>query len=351
MSSRDSEKFPNRLLVPRRYVNIGGARFICCLSSEITMVNSERSTAESAKLLRLATYASVATALILILAKLGAWAVTGSVSVLASLIDSLMDAGASLINLLAIRYSLAPPDAEHRFGHGKAESLAGLAQSAFIAGSAVFLIVEAVSRLLHPQPLVKIGVGIGVMVFAVAATLVLLSVQRYVIRRTGSTAIRADALHYASDLLTGVSVIVALVLAFVFGWTGLDSWFAIVIALYILYGSWQIGAEAFHVLLDRELPDEQRQRVKELALANARVIGVHDLRTRQSGRTSIIQLHLELDGDLTLAEAHRIADDVDAAIRREFPDSDVIIHQDPVSPSDQRNGSSSQKGNVGSGSA
>lgn len=288
--------------------------------------------AEIPRLLRLATYASVTTATMLIVAKLGAWMLTGSVSVLASLIDSLMDAGASLINLFAVRYSLAPPDAEHRFGHGKAESLAGLAQATFIAGSAVFLILESVDRLLHPQALAQLSIGIAVMGFAVLATLALLSVQRYVVRRTGSTAIRADALHYASDLLTGSATMLALVLALLFGWTGLDAWFAIGIAAYILYGAWGIGADAFQVLLDRELPAAQRQRIKELARAHPQVCNVRGLRTRQSGTAIILQMNLELDGALSLSDAHRIAEEVEAQILRAFPNADVTIHQDPVTP-------------------
>lgn len=281
-------------------------------------------------MLRLATYSSVTTASVLILVKIAAWALTGSVSVLASLIDSLMDAGASLINLFAVRYSLAPPDAEHRFGHGKAESLAGLAQATFISGSAAFLIVEAIGRLLHPRSLEQVGIGIGVMGFAIIVTLILLLIQRYVIRRTGSTAIRADALHYATDLLTGVSTIAALGLTLLFGWSDLDAWFAIGIAVYIVYGAWKIGYDSLQVLLDRELPDEQRQRIRKLALAHPEVLGVHDLRTRQSGRLSIIQLHLNMEGQLSLIEAHRIADEVEASIRHAFPDSDVIIHEDPL---------------------
>src|SRR5512147_956774 len=151
------------------------------------------------RLLRLATHASVATATLLITGKLVAWVMTGSVSVLASLVDSMMDVAASLINLFAVRYSLVPADSEHRFGHGKAESLAGLAQTTFIAGSAVFLILQAIDRLLHPRPLEDVGVGVGVMVFAILATVALLLFQRHVIRATGSTAIRADALHYTTD--------------------------------------------------------------------------------------------------------------------------------------------------------
>jgi len=284
---------------------------------------------DRARLLTLATTASVVTASGLIAVKLVAWLLTGSVSVLASLIDSLMDTAASLINFFAVRYSLVPADAEHRFGHGKAESLAGLAQAAFIGGSAVFLVMHALDRLLHPRPIVEMQIGIAVMVFAIVATLALLGIQRYVIRRTGSMAIRADSLHYLTDLLTNLSIIAALVLVS-FGWESSDSILAIGIAVYILYSAWQIAHEAFQLLMDRELPEEERQRMLQIARDHARTQGVHDLRTRQSGATKFVQLHLELDEGLSLKQAHSIADEVVEAICVAFPSANVIIHQDPV---------------------
>lgn len=285
---------------------------------------------ETARLLRIATYSSVLTASVLIGGKLVAWLMTSSVSVLASLVDSLMDVAASLINLFAVRYSLMPADKEHRFGHGKAESLAGLAQATFIAGSAAFLILHAIDRLMYPHPLEDIAVGIGVMIFAVISTLVLLLIQRHVIKKTGSTAIRADSLHYVTDLFTNLSIIAALALA-QFGWPGLDPIFAIGIALYILYSAWEIGHEAFQLLLDRELPDDIRNQIKSIAISHAGVHGIHDMRTRKSGQTEFIQLHLELDDDLPLVKSHKIADEVEMAIQKAFPMADIIIHQDPVS--------------------
>lgn len=286
--------------------------------------------ANAAGLLKLATAASVTTATTLIVVKFGAWFVTGSVSVLASLMDSLLDAVASLINLIAVRYSLTPADEEHRFGHGKAEFLAGLAQSAFIAGSAIFLVLISIDRLFHPQPIHRVGVGVGIMVFSIVATAVLLGIQHYVIRRTQSVAIRADALHYATDFLTNLGVIIALSLT-VFGWPRWDAVIALAIALYILYGAWTIGHEAFQLLLDRELSREVRKAIEAIALAHRAVVGVHELRTRQSGRTKFIQLHLELDGEMPLARAHAIGDEVEQEIRGAFPDAEVLIHHDPAS--------------------
>ena len=282
------------------------------------------------RLLRLATNASVATAAILIAGKLVAWAMTGSVSVLASLVDSMMDVAASLINLFAVRYALMPADHEHRFGHGKAESLAGLAQTTFIAGSAVFLILQAFDRLLHPRPLEDVGVGVGVMVFAILATLALLILQRHVIRVTGSTAIKADALHYTTDVLVNASIIIALLLSG-YAWPGIDALFGLGIAGYILYSAWHIGHEAFQLLMDRELPDEQRQRIRHTALAHRQVRGVHDLRTRRSGHDIFIQMHLVLDDELSLFDAHEIGDEVEASIREIHPEADILIHKDPHS--------------------
>ena len=282
------------------------------------------------RLLRMATYASVVSATLLIAGKLAAALMTGSVSVLASLVDSMMDVAASLINLLAVHYSLQPPDRDHRFGHGKAEPLAGLAQAAFIAGSAVFLILHALDRLLHPQPMTDALVGVGVLVFAMIATGLLLAFQHHVIRRTQSTAIRADALHYATDLLTNAATLLALGLAML-GWPLADPVFAIGIALYILYSAGHIAHEAVQLLMDHELPLEVHRQVKEIARGHPQVRGVHDVRTRRSGQTYFIQLHLMLDDRTPLVEAHQVADEVEAAIKAAFPNADVLIHEDPAS--------------------
>lgn len=285
------------------------------------------------RLLKLATYASVATALMLISAKAVAYWYTDSVSILASLIDSLMDAGASLINLLAVHYALAPPDKEHRYGHGKAESVAGLAQATFIAASGLYLIVQSVERLTNPQPIMALDIGLWVMGFSILATTMLMFLQHYVIRHTHSTAIRADALHYNSDLLANTAIIVALLLSQI-GWLGVDPLFALAIAAYVIYSSWQIGSEAFHDLLDHELPDEKRKQILQIAKSQTGVLGVHDLRTRLSGRTEYIQLHLELPDELPLIQAHKISDSVEKAIKKVFPAADVAIHQDPISTVD-----------------
>jgi len=284
---------------------------------------------QNAVLLKRATYASVGVAIILIAGKLTAWMMTGSLSVMASLVDSLMDLAASVINLVAVRWSLQPADEEHRYGHGKAESLAGLAQASFIAGSAFFLVVHAVERLRSPSPIHEAQSGVIMMIIALTITLALVIYQHYVIKKTNSTAIRADALHYATDILTNLGTIAALVLAG-YGWPMLDPIIAILIACYIFYSACKIGYEAGQMLMDHELPLEIREQIMHIANAPSQVKGVHDIRTRQSGQTMMIQLHLELEDQVPLIRAHGIAKAVEKEILRSWPEADVIIHQDPV---------------------
>ena len=277
-----------------------------------------------------ASYGSVFVAFLLIAAKLVAWYLTDSASMLGSLLDSVMDSMASLINMLAVRYSIRPADEDHRFGHGKAESLAGLAQSGFILASAILLLVHCAERLTGPAPpaLENASIGMAVTVFALCTTLALVAVQSHAIRLTGSTAIRADSLHYKSDIFLNLTVMAALAGAS-WGFPRIDAVFGAGIAFLIAYGAWRIGWEAFDMLMDRELPPEVDQEILALALAHREVLGVHDLRTRRSGNRYYIQLHLEFADELALLSAHNVADEVEAAIGARFPGADIIIHQDP----------------------
>lgn len=288
------------------------------------------SSRDKARLMRLATYASISVALSLVLAKTVAWAVTDSVTLLATLIDSTLDAMASLINLVAVRHAITPADDEHRFGHGKAEALAGLGQAAFIAGSAGFLLLESGRRILHPVVLESYGPGVVVMLFSIVATAALMAFQRYVIRKTNSTAIKADALHYRTDLLVNGSVIVALLLS-VRGWVGFDPLFAIAIAIYILYSAWAIVRQSLDDLMDRELPTFERDAIRQIAVAHPAVQGLHDLRSRRSGIATFLQLHLEVDDDLTLLQAHEVSDEVERQLQQSYPSAEIIIHIDPAS--------------------
>jgi ferrous-iron efflux pump FieF len=285
--------------------------------------------AQHARLMRQATVAALTVALSLSLAKAIAWWLSGSVSLLAGLTDSLLDGAASLLNLIAVHYALRPADEDHRYGHGKAEALAGLGQALFIGASAVLVGSHGVERLLHPQPLGAPDLGIAVMLLSLALTVALLLFQRHVVRLTGSTAIRADSLHYRSDLLLNGSILLALLLAS-FGWPQLDALFGIGIAFYILWSAISIVREAVAVLMDQELSPEVSTQMLDLVCAVPGVLGAHDLRTRISGTRWFVQLHIELPGELSLFQAHALSDQVEATIRAEFPRAEVLVHADPI---------------------
>jgi ferrous-iron efflux pump FieF len=285
---------------------------------------------DTARLMRLATLVSMAVALILIGAKAVAWLLTDSVSMLSSLIDSALDFVASVVTFVAVRQALVPADADHRFGHGKAEALAGLAQAGFIAASGGGLLLTVGDRVLNPHPVRQEMLGIAVSGLAIVLTLMLVAFQSHVVRRTGSLAIGADKAHYKTDLVTNIAVGAAL---FVSSYTEqplIDAGVAGLVALYMLVGAWQVGRASLDVLMDRELPDTDRSRIMSLATAHAAVRDLHDLRTRSAGLTKFIQFHVELDPNLSLARAHEIGEEIEASIRREFPDSEIILHVDPV---------------------
>ena len=280
-------------------------------------------------LVRLASYASVAVAATLIIVKLYAWHFTNSVSILSSLVDSLLDILASLVIVFAVHHALQPADREHRFGHGKAESIAGLGQSLFVIGSAFYLVYESIFRIFSPQAIQSSTIGIVAMLFSIFLSMALVSFQRYVIKVSGSVAISADSLHYKGDILLNGSVIVAIVLSVYFQWVLADPIIAIAIAGYIFYLACKIVQESLGFLMDRELPDEDRNRIKKAVLSHTEVEGIHDLRTRSSGRFSFIQFHLEIDGKKSLTESHRISDEVERAVQKHFPNAEILIHQDP----------------------
>jgi cation diffusion facilitator family transporter len=293
------------------------------------------SSPEHARLLRLATRASVAVACTLIVAKAIAWWLSGSVAMLAGLTDSALDGITSMLNLLAVHYALRPADDDHRYGHGKAESLAGMAQALFIGGSAVLIAFQAYERLHDPQPLGAPWLSIGVIVFSLLLTAALLVLQHRVIKQTGSNAVRADSLHYRSDMLLNGSILIALILAG-FGFDQLDAWFGLGIAAYILWSAIQIARESFSVLMDEELPADVSQHMLELACSVPGVLGAHDLRTRISGNHWFVQLHLELPGELTLSVAHGISDQAADAIHQAYPRAEVLVHADPIKAATSR---------------
>jgi ferrous-iron efflux pump FieF len=297
------------------------------------MTDDAASAGESAALHRLrvrATYASLAVAFVLIFAKFVAWIGTGSVALLSSLVDSLVDAAASLVSFVAVRRAAVPADREHRFGHGKAEPLAALAQSAFLGGSALWLMAEAIRRVVTPEPVENTRAGIAVMAFSIALTAVLVTYQRYVVRHTGSVAVNADELHYRGDILLNFGVIAAMALSGTFSLPLLDPLFGAAVGVWIIYGAVKIARLSLTQLMDRELPDAERARVRAIAESHPDVTAVHDIRTRVAGPTAFIQLHIEMDGGMNLLRAHEISDEVELHLRRAFPHAEIIIHEDPA---------------------
>ncbi|XQW85389.1 cation diffusion facilitator family transporter [Thalassotalea piscium] len=280
-------------------------------------------------LVRLAAFMATATALILLILKLYAWFATDASAMLASATDSLLDVFASLMNVIILRFALAPPDSEHKFGHGKAESLAGLVQSAFVLGSALLLIVNGVDRIITPKAIVQSEVGIIISIIAIVMTLLLVLVQRYVIKHTASVAISADALHYQSDLLLNFGVLVALFLSQGY-WLRADGVFTVLVGAYLLLGASKIVWLSVNHLMDHELEQADILKINQIVEKHKQAKGLHDLRTRQSGNIRFIQLHLELDDRLSLLEAHRIGEMIEAEIESELSPCEVIIHHDPV---------------------
>lgn len=283
-----------------------------------------------AYLVKLAAFAATATALILVLLKLYAWVVTDASAMLASATDSILDLFASIMNVVILRFALAPADKEHKFGHGKAESLAGLVQAAFVLGSALLLVFNGVDRIINPQQVVRTEVGIGVSVIAIAMTLMLVMLQKYVISRTRSVAISADALHYQSDLLLNLGVLAALFLSQGY-WLQADGVFTVAVGIFLLMGAGKIMWTSVHHLMDHELTEAELSVIKKIILNHQGAHGLHELRTRQAGPDRFIQFHLELDEKLSLLEAHSIGEAIEAEIIQALAPCEVFIHHDPLS--------------------
>lgn len=300
-------------------------------SSETTnTTNHLAHTEDYAYWVRFAAITSSIVALTLVVIKFYAWLVSDSSAMLASTTDSILDLFASVMNLVILRFALAPADDEHKFGHGKAESLAGLVQAAFVLGSAILLIFNGVDRVIHPRVIVQSNIAIGVSIVAILLTLFLVVFQRYVIKRTGSIVISADALHYQSDLLLNLGVLLAIFLTQGI-WLQADGAFTIAVGLYLLFGAGQIIYQSVYQLMDHELSEEEVKQIKDIVLSHDHALGLHELRTRQSGVQRFIQFHLELDNTLSLLEAHSIGDDIEAEICQAFAPCEVFIHHDPSS--------------------
>ncbi|MBY0281658.1 MAG: cation diffusion facilitator family transporter [Alphaproteobacteria bacterium] len=287
-------------------------------------------------LVKLATCSAIVVASILVAGKGYAWYLTSSLSIKASLVDSLLDGFASLLNFVAIYHALRPADNEHRFGHGKAEALASLGQSIFIAISAAWLLREVIWRLYNPEQLIFSPLAIIVMISASVLTFTLILGQRYVISKTQSLAVSSDSLHYQTDLMSDLGVLLSFYLSSYFTISYFDTGVGALISVYLLYSTWIIAKKALDILMDRELPDEIIESITKIAQSHHKVLGIHDLRTRSSGQNEFIQMHLDLDKDMSLYQAHSIAEEIAAEINKVYPKAEVIIHQDPV-PEDPEN--------------
>jgi len=285
--------------------------------------------AQSHVLTRRVTSLSVATAVVLVAAKTAAWLASGSVALLASLADSGLDLLASLVTLYAVRYASVPPDAEHRFGHGKAEAFASLMQGGLVFGSAALVGREAVVGLLDPKPLAAGGWAIAVMLLSTVLTVMLISVQSWVLRRTRSVAVSGDRAHYAADLGSNLAALAGITAASLLGLHWLDAGAGLLVALWLVWGAVGVFSEAGNQLMDHELPDEDRARILDLMTQDRRITNVHQLRTRASGPYIHIQMHADLDPDSTLAEAHSAVVAAEKRVLAAFPSADIIIHPDP----------------------
>jgi ferrous-iron efflux pump FieF len=291
---------------------------------------------ETGRLMKRAALASMSVAVTLIAAKTAAWLLTGSVSMLSSLVDSSLDLVGSLVTFFAIRQALEPADEEHRFGHGKAEALAGMTQAGFILASAGGVLLTIVDRFLHPQEVREETVGVAVSAVAVVLTLVLMAYQRHVVRRTGSIAVEADRSHYMTDFITNISVGVGLFLSSTLRQPMIDVAVALGVAVYLAVSAIRIARTSIDVLMDRELPDEDRQRILEVVRNHPGVRNVHDLRTRSAGLTKFIQMHVVLQPAMSLGRAHVVGDSIESEIQAAFPEAEVILHIDPWNDGEPR---------------
>ena len=281
-------------------------------------------------LVRSASIASLLVASTLIVLKYYGWVATTSVSLLGSLADSLIDFLASVFVFIAISYSLLPADAKHRFGYGKSEGLAAFIQSLLIGISGIYVCFESIKRLLNPSQINQPSIAIWIILISIALTLTLVMYQKYVVKKSKSMAIESDQYHYLTDTFVNLSVLFSIVIT---GWTRfvfIDALVGLLISGLVLYTSVTLLKKSFKILLDQEIQSDDRDRIREIALDHPKVLGFHDLRTRDTGRKYIIQFHLELDPNMSLLESHEITDEVTYNVLKLYPDSELIIHTDPL---------------------
>lgn len=291
---------------------------------------------EQNKLKHLASAASVVLAAVLTLLKIFAAIYTGSLAVLSSMIDSLADIFASSITYVAVRFSSRQATDDHRYGFGKAEAISALVQSAFVAGSGIFVLYDGVQRFFMRETIKNPETGIVVMLVSLCATLGLIVFQRYVAKQTGSLAIAADSEHYTVDVVTNLAIVITLLVVKFWQLYWFDTVTAIVVAAYLLFNAYKLACSAVSILTDAELGDDVRQNVCRIVMENPFAEGIHDLRTRDLGGAYMLEFHLELDGNLPLSAAHEMTESVTDNLLDEYPNAQVIIHQDPVGVKEER---------------
>jgi len=275
------------------------------------------------------SYCSIFCVSLIILVKMIGWLKTDSVSILASLVDAILDSISSLINLVALKYALQPPDDEHRFGHNKAEDLAGFTQSAFFGASGIFLMGSCIHRIFSPKPFLSDHIGIIVMVISIILTLLLVMFQTYVLRNTSSKIVEADHIHYKTDLLLNITVIISIFAQQYFATSIFDPLLGSLISIYIISESWKLLKKSFKNLMDEEFEESQKQKIINIIENHPKVISMHHLKTRYAGSKPFIQFHLVMNGDISLNEAHDLSEEIENKLLEIFPDAEILIHQDP----------------------
>ena len=289
------------------------------------------------RLNRLASLASLCLACVLIGVKLWAWITTGSIAMLTSAMDAIVDAGAALATFAGVQYAAKPADRDHRFGHGKGEALAAFVQAMFLAGAAVVLVFQSVERLINPEPLSHLGLGLWIIIGSTIAAMGLVAMQSWVTRRTASTAIAADRAHYLTDIAVNLAVLAAFLVTGLTGWINADPIFALGISCYMLWNVKSITQHALRQLLDRDLPSHDRDNITKAVLAVAGVNALHDLRTRDAGDRVFVEFHLEVDGSMTVTDGHAVSEAAEAAIRVLYPNGvDTVVHIEPAGINDAR---------------
>ena len=283
-----------------------------------------------------AVKASVGVAFMLFVVKTVAALATGSLAIFSSLVDSLSDIVASVVSYVAVHISSKPVSCTHKYGYFKAEHLSALVQAAFISASGLFVLYGGIERALHPVVLKQTGIGILVMTFSLAATCGLVLFQNYVAKHTNSMAVKADSGHYAADFLSNGAVILSLIAVKYFGVVWFDTLTAVLIAVYLLFYAYRIAREATDLLMDKELSENIRKEVLKVVLKTRGVKGLHDMRTRDLGGVYYFELHVEMDGDIALKDAHKICERVEEKIKRIYPAAQILIHQDPFGLKEER---------------